>query len=83
MKPTVDMAVRLGLRSYNSPGTSGIGDKSIAAVVRTATSVRSPRPDRGQHARVVECGGDARLWRRVVPAQSDRLDQQHQAGQVR
>ena len=34
VKPTVDMAVRLGLRSYNSPGTSGIGDKSIAAVVK-------------------------------------------------
>jgi membrane peptidoglycan carboxypeptidase len=34
VKPTVDMAVRLGLRSYNTPGTSGSGDKSIAQYVK-------------------------------------------------
>ncbi|WHU46294.1 transglycosylase domain-containing protein [Gordonia sp. L191] len=34
VKPTVDMAVRLGLRSYNTPGTSGDGDKSIAQYVK-------------------------------------------------
>lgn len=34
VKPTVDMAVRLGLRSYNSPGTSGFGEKSMATYVK-------------------------------------------------
>ena len=34
VKPTVDMAVRLGLRSYNTPGTSGSGEKSIAQYVK-------------------------------------------------
>lgn len=34
VKPTVDMAVRLGLRSYTAPGTSGYGDKSIAQYVK-------------------------------------------------
>ncbi|MFT4126056.1 MAG: transglycosylase domain-containing protein [Gordonia sp. (in: high G+C Gram-positive bacteria)] len=34
VKPTVDMAVRLGLRSYNSPGTSGQGNKSMAQWVK-------------------------------------------------
>ncbi|GAA3045255.1 transglycosylase/D,D-transpeptidase PonA2 [Gordonia defluvii] len=32
--PTVDMAVRLGLRSYTTPGSSGFGDKSIATYVK-------------------------------------------------
>ncbi|MFT3898861.1 MAG: transglycosylase domain-containing protein [Gordonia sp. (in: high G+C Gram-positive bacteria)] len=32
--PTVDMSVRLGLRSYTTPGSSGIGDKSIATYVK-------------------------------------------------
>lgn len=32
--PTVDMAVRLGLRSYAMPGTSGSGDKSLAQYVK-------------------------------------------------
>ncbi len=30
VKSAVDMAVRLGLRSYNSPGSSGFGDQSLA-----------------------------------------------------
>ncbi|MFW0789450.1 transglycosylase domain-containing protein [Gordonia sp. CPCC 205333] len=34
VKPTVDMAVRLGMRSYNSPGTSGFGEKSVAQYVK-------------------------------------------------
>ncbi|NNG98817.1 penicillin-binding protein [Gordonia araii NBRC 100433] len=34
VKPTVDMAVRLGLRSYTTPGSSGFGDKSIATYVK-------------------------------------------------
>lgn len=34
VKPTVDMAVRLGLRSYNDPGSSGYGDKSMATYVK-------------------------------------------------
>nr|WP_161927560.1 penicillin-binding protein [Gordonia crocea] len=34
VKPTVDMAVRLGLRSYTIPGSSGFGDKSIATYVK-------------------------------------------------
>lgn len=34
VKSAVDMAVRLGLRSYNTPGTSGSGDKSIAQYVK-------------------------------------------------
>ncbi|MFW0793605.1 transglycosylase domain-containing protein [Gordonia sp. CPCC 205515] len=32
--PAVDMAVRLGLRSYNAPGTSGYGDRSMAQYVK-------------------------------------------------
>ena len=28
--PTVDMAIRLGLRSYTAPGSSGFGDQSMA-----------------------------------------------------
>ncbi|QKT06026.1 penicillin-binding protein [Gordonia sp. X0973] len=34
VSPTVDMAVRLGLRSYTVPGSSGFGDKSIATYVK-------------------------------------------------
>ncbi|MCF8569168.1 penicillin-binding protein [Gordonia sp. HY002] len=34
VKPAVDMAVRLGLRSYNSPGTSGFGDQSLAEHIK-------------------------------------------------
>lgn len=34
VKPAVDMAVRLGLRSYNSPGSSGYGDRSMAQYVK-------------------------------------------------
>ncbi|MFT4199783.1 penicillin-binding protein [Gordonia sp. (in: high G+C Gram-positive bacteria)] len=34
VSPTVDMAVRLGLRSYTQPGSSGFGDKSIATYVK-------------------------------------------------
>ncbi|GAA2369701.1 transglycosylase/D,D-transpeptidase PonA2 [Gordonia cholesterolivorans] len=34
VKPAVDMAVRLGLRSYNEPGTSGVGDQSLAEYVK-------------------------------------------------
>ncbi|MGV9712705.1 penicillin-binding protein [Gordonia sp. NPDC003424] len=34
VKPAVDMAVRLGLRSYNAPGSSGYGDKSMAQYVK-------------------------------------------------
>lgn len=32
--PTVDMAVRLGLRSYTLPGTSGFGDQSLADMIK-------------------------------------------------
>ncbi|WP_051198903.1 penicillin-binding protein [Gordonia shandongensis] len=34
VKPAVDMAVRLGLRSYNQPGTSGVSDRSLADYVK-------------------------------------------------
>lgn len=34
VKPAVDMAVRLGLRSYTVPGSSGYGDKSMAQYVK-------------------------------------------------
>ncbi|WAC57363.1 penicillin-binding protein [Gordonia sp. SL306] len=34
VKPAVDMAVRLGLRSYTVPGSSGYGDKSMATYVK-------------------------------------------------
>ena len=34
VKPAVDMAVRLGLRSYNAPGTSGNGEQSLAEYVK-------------------------------------------------
>ena len=34
VKPAVDMAVRLGMRSYTVPGSSGFGDKSIAQYVK-------------------------------------------------
>ena len=33
VKPAVDMAVRLGLRSYTIPGSSGYGEKSMAQYV--------------------------------------------------
>ncbi len=32
--PTVDMAVRLGLRSYTAPGSSGEGDQSLADMIK-------------------------------------------------
>ena len=32
--PTVDMAVRLGLRSYAAPGSSGRGDQSLADMIK-------------------------------------------------
>ncbi|GAC67636.1 penicillin-binding protein [Gordonia soli] len=34
VKPAVDMSVRLGLRTYNAPGSSGYGDKSVAQYVK-------------------------------------------------
>ncbi len=34
VKPAVDMAVRLGLRSYNEPGTSGVSEQSLAEYVK-------------------------------------------------
>ncbi|MDL9948077.1 penicillin-binding protein [Gordonia sp. ABSL11-1] len=34
VKPAVDMAIRLGLRSYTVPGSSGYGDKSMATYVK-------------------------------------------------
>ena len=34
VKPAVDMAVRLGLRSYTIPGSSGYGEKSMAQYVK-------------------------------------------------
>ncbi|WP_161895590.1 penicillin-binding protein [Gordonia spumicola] len=34
VKPAVDMAVRLGMRSYNQPGTSGNGDQSLAEYIK-------------------------------------------------
>ncbi|MDL9937552.1 penicillin-binding protein [Gordonia sp. ABSL1-1] len=34
VKPAVDMAVRLGLRSYTRPGSSGFGEKSMAQYVK-------------------------------------------------
>ncbi|WP_076478901.1 penicillin-binding protein [Williamsia sterculiae] len=34
VKPAVDMAVRLGLRSYGQPGTSGQGDMSLADYIK-------------------------------------------------
>src|SRR5699024_6730007 len=32
--PTVDMAVRLGLRTYAKPGTSGVDDRSLAQIIK-------------------------------------------------
>lgn len=32
--PTVDMAVRLGLRSYAAPGSSGVDDRSLAQIIK-------------------------------------------------
>ncbi|MEV6772602.1 penicillin-binding protein [Nocardia sp. NPDC051030] len=34
VSPTVDMAVRLGMRSYANPGTSGHGNQSLADMVK-------------------------------------------------
>ncbi|MFT3716265.1 MAG: transglycosylase domain-containing protein [Gordonia sp. (in: high G+C Gram-positive bacteria)] len=34
VKPAVDMAVRLGLRSYTAPGSSGVGDASLADYIK-------------------------------------------------
>ncbi|CAM3863468.1 transglycosylase domain-containing protein [Smaragdicoccus niigatensis] len=34
VRPTVDMAVRLGLRSYTNPGTSGFSDQSLADMIK-------------------------------------------------
>ncbi|MBM7368379.1 membrane peptidoglycan carboxypeptidase [Gordonia hydrophobica] len=34
VKPAVDMAVRLGLRSYNQPNTSGVGEQSLAEYIK-------------------------------------------------
>ncbi|MFI6870708.1 penicillin-binding protein [Nocardia sp. NPDC050406] len=34
VSPTVDMAVRLGMRSYTMPGTSGHGNQSLADMVK-------------------------------------------------
>lgn len=34
VKPAVDMAVRLGLRSYNLPGTSGVSEQSLAEYIK-------------------------------------------------
>lgn len=34
VSPTVDMAVRLGLRSYNEPGSSGRGEQSLATHIK-------------------------------------------------
>ncbi|MFJ9363963.1 penicillin-binding protein [Nocardia sp. NPDC101769] len=34
VQPTVDMAVRLGMRSYTQPGTSGHGNQSLADMVK-------------------------------------------------
>lgn len=34
VSPTVDMAVRLGMRSYTQPGTSGHGNQSLADMVK-------------------------------------------------
>ncbi|MEV0250075.1 penicillin-binding protein [Nocardia sp. NPDC050712] len=33
--PTVDMAIRLGMRSYTEPGTSGFGNQSLAEMVKS------------------------------------------------
>ncbi|WP_306364394.1 transglycosylase domain-containing protein [Nocardia sp. CC227C] len=35
VEPTVDMAVRLGMRSYTQPGTSGFGNQSLADMVKS------------------------------------------------
>ncbi|MFE3259799.1 penicillin-binding protein [Nocardia sp. NPDC059091] len=34
VQPTVDMAVRLGMRSYTQPGTSGHGNQSLADMIK-------------------------------------------------
>ncbi len=34
VKPSVDMAVRLGLRSYTVPGSSGVSDQSLADYIK-------------------------------------------------
>lgn len=34
VKPTVDMAVKLGLRSYALPGSSGVSDQSLADMIK-------------------------------------------------
>ncbi len=74
---TVDMAVKLGLRSYAEPGTARPYDpesnESLADFIkRQNLGLVHPGPDRGQRARVVQRRGHAGLRRRVVPAQPGR-----------
>ena len=75
----VDMAVRLGLRSYALPGTARAYDpesnESLADFIKRqniGSFTSGPVP--AQRARVGERGGDAGVWRRVVPAEPDRQD---------
>ncbi len=66
---TVDMAVKLGLRSYALPGTARDYDPDEQRKPRRLRQAAEPRlvhagPDRGQRARVLQRGGHAGLRRR-------------------
>ena len=74
---TVDMAVKLGLRSYALPGTARDYDpesnESLADFVkRQNLGSFTLGPDRGQRAGAVQRRRDAGVRRHVVPAEPDR-----------
>ena len=73
----VDMAVRLGLRSYAEPGTRPRLRPEQQRQPRRLRQAAEPRlvharPVRTQCARTVECRRDAGVGRHVVPAEPDR-----------
>ena len=72
--PTVDMAVRLGMRSYADPNTSGFGRAQHGRLPEgTKPRFVHPRPHLDQPARTLQRRGHSRLARQVVPAESHRF----------
>ncbi len=72
--PTVDMAVRLGMRSYADPNTSGFDERSMADFQKEqnlGSFTLGPHLD--QPARTLQRRGHSRLARQVVPAESHRF----------
>ena len=76
VKPTVDMAVRLGLRNYTIPGSSGFGDKSIATYVKEGnlgSFTLGPFPVNGSElsnvAATLASGG---VWCPPIPSRRSR-----------